>query len=53
MANNLEKEEKVESKVDAMRSIIVKLITNKIATPSLTSTAACPDIPFVCALHTN
>jgi hypothetical protein len=31
---SLEKEEKVESKVDAAEVIIIKLITNKITTPN-------------------
>ena len=50
-ANNFEKDEKVESKVEAAEVIIIKLITNKITTPKAlpTSTAACPCIPCDCA----
>ena len=51
IAINLEKDENVESKVEAAEVIMIKLMTNKITTPNAlpTSTAACPDIPFVCA----
>ena len=42
IANNLEKDEKVESNVEAAEVIIIKLMTNKITTPKAlpTSTAA-------------
>ena len=45
--SNLEKEEKVESNVDAAEVIIIKLMTNSMATPKAfpTSTAACPCSP--------
>ena len=51
IAINLEKEENVESNVEAAEVIIIKLITNKITTPNAlpTSTAAWPDMPLVCA----
>ena len=44
---SFEKEEKVESRVEAAEVIIIKLMTNRIITPKAlpTSTAACPCRP--------